>query len=98
MTMFTGRSTDGSDMEEVQGVYVNPKNPNEWSSTPYPEQQRIINKKQIVLDYMNGRYTLDDVYRQVKNKTCPLPRSVRGYVSSHYDNNGVFITNNQQIS
>ena len=40
---------------------------------------------------MNGRYTLDDVYKQIQNKTCPLSRSVREYVLSHYDAEGNFI-------
>lgn len=91
MPIYRGRSADGSDMEEVEGVYVNPKNTNEWSSKPYPEQQRFINMKKIVFDYMNGRYTLDDVYNQIQNKTCPLSRRVREYVLSHYDAEGNFI-------
>lgn len=61
-------------MEELEGVYVNPKNTNKWSSKPYPEQQRFI--------YM-------------KNKTCPLSRSVREYVLSHYDAEGNFIINEE---
>ena len=86
MPIYRGRSADGSDMEEVEGVlYVN------RSSKPYPEQQRFINMKKIVFDYMNGRYTLDDVYKQIQNKTCPLSRSVREYVLSHYDAEGNFI-------
>lgn len=91
MPFYRGRSADGSDMEEVEGVYVNPRNPNEWSSKPYPEQQRFINMKNILLNYMNGRYTLDDVYNQIQNKTCPLSRRVREYVLSHYDAKGNFI-------
>lgn len=86
MPIYRGRSADGSDMEEVEGVlYVN------RSSKPYPEQQRFFNMKNILLNYMNGRYTLDDVYKQIKNKTCPLSRSVREYVLSHYDAEGNFI-------
>lgn len=35
MPFYRGRSADGSDMEEVEGVYVNSRNPNEWSSKPF---------------------------------------------------------------
>ena len=35
---FYGRTEDGSDMKEFEGVYVNPKNPNEWSNKPYPKE------------------------------------------------------------
>lgn len=91
MPFYIGRSADGSDMEEFGGMYVNPKNTNEWSSQPYPEQQRFINMNNIVFEYMNGRYTLDDVYNQIKNKTCPLSRNVREYVLSHYNDEGDFI-------
>ena len=36
MAFYTGSTPDGSDMKEVQGMYVNPYNDNEWSSEPYP--------------------------------------------------------------
>ncbi len=36
-TMYTGKSADGSDMQEVgSGVFTNPDNPEEWSNMPYP--------------------------------------------------------------
>jgi hypothetical protein len=91
MTFYTGSSADGSDAVEWQGMYTNPNNPNEWSSTPYPRQARLFNQKNEVLDYMNGRYTLNDVYNQIKAKSCPLSRSLREYVLSHYDEQGNFL-------
>lgn len=100
MPFYTGKSADGSDMVEFEGVYTNPDNENEWSSTPYPKQKKIINRKQAVLDYMNGKYTLDDVYEQIKNKTCKLSFQLRQYVLSHYDESGNFIDkiNKENIS
>jgi hypothetical protein len=95
MPIYTGKSADGSDMRLVEGVYVNPDNDNEWSSEPYPKQRKAINTKNEVLDYMNGRYCLDDVYEQIKNKVCKLPKRVRDYVVSHYTPEGVFIKNNE---
>lgn len=46
-----------------------------------------------VRDYMNGRFSFNDVYKQIKEKVCPLPYSLRQYVLSLYDKNGNFIEN-----
>tara|TARA_R110002153_G_scaffold13130_5_gene49081 strand:+ start:930 stop:1214 length:285 start_codon:yes stop_codon:yes gene_type:complete len=94
MPIYTGSTPDGSDMKEFEGVYINPKNDNEWSTGPYPEQRRSMNKYNRLRDYMNGRYTLNDVYLQVKEKKCKLPSVMRKYVLSHYDTDGEFINNN----
>ena len=92
MPFYTGSTADGSDMREVGGVaYANPDNPNEWQSEPYPAQKKMIRIKNEVLDYMNGRYCLDDVYQQIQNKTCKLSYRLRQYVLSHYDSKGNFI-------
>ena len=45
-----------------------------------------------VLDYMEGKYTLRDVYNQIQGKRCPLSKRVRDYVLSHFDMDGNFIT------
>jgi hypothetical protein len=87
---YTGKSADGSDMKRFEGVYINPDNENEWSSTIYPSQAKALRIKNSVLDYMDGKYTLDDVYQQIQNKTCPLSKSLRDYVLSHYDEFGNF--------
>ena len=92
MPFYKGKTRDGSDIEEIDGVaYVNPRNPNEWSNQPYPEQRKLINMKARLLKYMAGKYTLDDVFKQIQDKTCGLSRSLRDYVSSHYDAGGNFI-------
>lgn len=94
MPIYTGKTEDGSDIEEVAGLYVNPDNENEWSNTPYLAQKRPISMYNEVIDYMSGKYSLNDVYNQIKAKTCKLPFSLRKYVLSHYDNKGNFIVNN----
>ena len=91
MTIYIGSTADGSDMKEAKGMFVNPDNNNEWSSRPYPPQQKTISIKEEYSDYVNGRYTLDDVYKQIQNKTCKLSKRLREYVLSHYDKNGNFI-------
>jgi hypothetical protein len=91
MHFYPGKSEDGSDMQEVPGVYVNPDNPNEWSAYPYPSQIRELRMIQEIRDYMDGRYSFNDVYRQIQDKTCPLPKRLRDYVLSYYDGNGNLI-------
>ena len=90
MTFYTGKSADGSDMKEFNGVYVNPDNNDEWSSTPYPGQQKIENLYSDLMQYANGRFTLNDIYEQIQNGTCTLSKSRRDYVLSYYDENGKF--------
>jgi hypothetical protein len=91
MPFYTGKSADVSDAVECHGGYINPDNPNEWCSVPYPKQRKWMRDEQAVLDYMNAHYTLRDVYDQIQAKTCPLPRSLRDYVLSHFDSEGNFI-------
>jgi len=67
-------------IEEFEGVYTNPDNPDEWSSEPYPAQRREMRRVEKLREYMNGRYSLNDVYQQIQDKTCELPRSLRNYV------------------
>lgn len=96
MPIYSGKTADGSDMEEIEGMYINPDNPDEWSSVPYPSQAKQIRIKNEVLEYMNGRYTLDDVYKQIKEKTSGLSARCKKFVLSHYDENGNFIINEQK--
>ena len=96
--MLTGKSKDGSDAKQVEGVYIDPDNTNIWRSEPYPKQLKILRKMakrervyNEVLDYMDGKYTLNDVYLQIQNKVCPLSVRCREFVLEHYDVDGNFI-------
>ena len=101
MAIFTGRSADGSDMKEVQGViYVNPNNPDEWSNKPYgfegTSRDRSLQRTyDEVIQYMNHRFTLDDVYHQIVNRTLKKSKRFRDFVLSHYDENGNFLYSEQ---
>jgi len=53
------------------------------------EKQSRINWE--VRDYMNGKYTFQDVYNQIKAKSCPLSKRCRDYVLSLFDENGNWI-------
>lgn len=35
--------------------------------------------------FMDGRYRFNDLYSQVKNKTCKLSKRCRDYISNMYD-------------
>lgn len=91
MPFYSGKSKDGSDMKEVHGGYINPNNPNEWSSKPYPGiQVRTLSIISDIENYMNGRFSLRDVYNQILENKCPLSKSRRDYVLNHFDENGKF--------
>ena len=95
MQFYTGKTKDGSDMQEAKGAYVNPDNPNECSNMPYPAQKKDMRMWDCVIDYCNGRYSLRDVYNQIQNKECNLSKSLRDYVLSHFNSNEEFITKKQ---
>ena len=61
------------------------------SHTEKITEQITIEGENEVLDYMNGKYTLNDVYKQIQNKNCPLSKRIREYVLSHYNENGEFL-------
>ena len=91
MPIYTGKSADGSDMREAEGVYINPNNPDEWSNQMYPEQAKEHRTYLEVFNYMDGKYTLNDVYKQILEKSCLLNKRCRDYVLSYYDETGKFI-------
>jgi len=94
MPIYTGKSADGSDMHEALGVFINPDNENEWSNKPYNKEQRQQVKdhrtKVELLEYMNGRFSLDDCYTQIKENKFPLVNRIKKYVVSHYDEESNF--------
>ncbi len=95
MPIYTGKSRDDSDMQESLDMFINPDNKNKWSNKAYNKEQRQIAKDHKtyleLMDYMNGKYTLQDCYNQIQNKTFPLTARFKKYVLSHYDENGNFI-------
>jgi hypothetical protein len=98
--ILAGKSADGSDAHIPLGVFINPNNPNEWSSKPYNKEQRQCVKDHRtyleLMDYMNGKYSLQDCYSQIKKGTFPLVNRVKKYVLSYYDSEGNFINQLKQ--
>ena len=67
---------------------------NIWQFTePTKDEIDLQNIQNELYNYMDARFDLNAVYAQIQAKRCPLPKRVRDYVLSHYDNNGNFITN-----
>ena len=95
MPIYYGKTEDGSDAREPFGVFINPENENEWSNKPYNKQQaqelKDHNTYWDLRNYCNGRFTLDDCYKQIKNNTFPLCKRIKDYVLSHYDDKGNFL-------
>lgn len=94
MPFYTGKGVpgeEGFEMKEWGGMYTNPNDESQWSSTPYPGQQTKINIREEYDEYANGRFSLQMVYEQIVAKTCPLSKRLRDFVLSHYDKEGNFI-------
>lgn len=84
MTIYTGRSADGSDMKEFEGVYTNPDNPDEWQSKPYPSQRRWMSKKREIESYANrNNLTIEEIYQEIKDKSSKLSYKQREWVKEY---------------
>ena len=81
--IFTGKSADGSDMEEVEGVYMHPDG-KQWSSEPW-----IITKEDRmyweIRDHIDGKRSLQDEYDLVKAKKSTLSRALRDFLVKFMD-------------
>ena len=81
--IFTGKSADGSDMREVEGVYVHPDG-KQWSSQPW-----IITKEDKmyweIRDHIDGKRSLQDEYDLVKAKKSTLSRALRDFLVKFMD-------------
>lgn len=102
MPIYTGKTADGSDMHNALGLFINPENEDEWSNIPYNKEQRQIVKNHRtyveVVEYMSKKLcSLDDCYNQIKNKTFGLSARCKRFVLSHYDEEGNFIENLNNI-
>ena len=77
MTIYTGKSADGSDMYPVQGVFVSPDG-NEWSNMPYTKEDKMW--KELYPYLANNLRSLKDEYELVLNKKSKLGSRLRNYV------------------
>ncbi len=99
MPFYTGKTADGSDMTEVQGIaYMHP-NEKEWSSTPYPksvyrkhndtEEKRTERESRLywaIYDHITGKRTFRDEYVLVLEKKSTLSKAQREYLINMFEN------------
>ncbi len=84
MPFYTGSSADGSDMREVRGMYVNPKNQEEWSNMPYDREQKAYDK--IYEHCAKYHKTFRELYTQVKSGSKEnLPRWARVWLINEFE-------------
>lgn len=68
---FTGSTADGRDIRPAMGVFINPNNPDEWSTAPYNAEQRNYVKRYNFHWYLMKKcnYDVEQVYKKIKNGT-----------------------------
>jgi len=75
MPIYTGRSADGWDAREVQGMFIS-EDGETWSNEPFTQEQiqsdreykritKIIDEIHLV---MSGKFTIQDIYNKIINK------------------------------
>ena len=81
--MFTGKSEDGSDMKEFEGLYEHPDG-EQFSNQPW-----IITKEDRmyweIRGHIDGKRSLQDEYDLVKAKKSTLSRALRDFLVKFMD-------------
>jgi hypothetical protein len=54
-------------------------------------EKTMTRQKNRIIEYMSGKYTLDDVYKEILEKKSKLSSADRKYVMDHYDEDGIFL-------
>lgn len=83
MTLYTGKSADGSDMKEFEGLYEHP------DGEQFSNQSWIITKEDRmyweIRDHIDGKRSLQDEYDLVKAKKSTLSRALRDFLVKFMD-------------
>lgn len=77
MTIYTGKSEDGTDMYEAEGLYLSPDG-NQWSNQPYTIEDKMW--KELYPYLAKNLRSLKDEYELVLNKQSKLSSRLRNYV------------------
>ena len=77
MPIYTGKSADGSDIQEVQGMYLHPDGTFSNISPDRVKEERLWN---AIYDHISGKRTLREEYNLIKEKKSTLPAAHRAYV------------------
>lgn len=77
MPFYTGKTKDGSDMQEVQGMYIS-EDGNQWSNMPYPIHRELYRH----LRYVN--LSFKEAHEAMLNGTSKASKRVQKYVLANY--------------
>jgi hypothetical protein len=77
MVFYTGTSENGSDMEQVQGMYIS-EDGNEWSNQLYPIHRELRRH----LNYV--RLNLREAHEAMLNNTSKASKRVQKYLIANY--------------
>jgi hypothetical protein len=78
MPFYTGKTKDGSDMKEVQGMHIS-ENGREWSNQPYPIT-RELNRH---LKFVN--LTLKEAHQAILDNNSKASKRVQKYLIANYE-------------
>jgi len=78
MALYTGKTADGSDIAEVQGLYIS-ESGTQWSSTPYPIN-RELNRH---LKYNN--LNIKEAHEAMLNKKSKASKRLVKYLLANYE-------------
>lgn len=78
MAFYNGQSRDGSDMEEVQGMYIS-EDGKSWSNQPYPIT-RELNKHLKFVDL-----TLKEAHQAILDGNSKASKRVQKYLLANYN-------------
>lgn len=76
--ILTGKSADGSDAYQAEGMYVSPDG-NQWSNKPYTEEDKMWHELYPYL--AKNLRSLKDEYELIKQKKSNLSSRLRSYVT-----------------
>lgn len=85
MPFYTGNTADGSDMREIEGVYLS-KDGKTWSNMPFkPDAEDRLYNTCLDHTWKNLR-TFRQEYELIIQKKSQLPRSCRDYLVRRVEN------------
>ena len=77
MPFYKGKSKDGSDMEEVQGMHIS-EDGKEWSNMPYPITRELTRH----LRYVD--LSLKEAHQAIIDGTSKASKRVQKYLLANY--------------
>jgi hypothetical protein len=77
MAFYTGKTEDGSDIKEVQGMYISECG-NHWSNQPFPITRKL-NKH-----LKSNNLTLKEAHQAILDNKSKAPKRIQKYLLTNY--------------